>query len=860
VVFETAGDAVYAAFANATAAVAAALAGQLALRWEDWGELGAGALKARMGLHTGEVEVQGAHYFGAPLYRCARLMATAHGGQTVLSGATAELVQDQLPGGRLRDLGEHRLKDLARPERVFQLLHPDLPGAFPPLRTLDARPHNLPVQVTGFVGRERELAEVARLVAAQRLVTLTGPGGTGKTRLALQAAAAVLDAYPDGVWLAELGALADPGNVPQAVAAAVGVREEPGRPLLATLTDALKPRRLLLVLDNCEHLVDACARLADALLRACPQVHLLATSREALGIAGETPRRVPSLALPDARQPPSAEAVAHSEAVRLFAERAATAAPGFAVTAENAAAVVAICRRLDGIPLALELAAARVRVLPPQQLAARLEDRFRLLTGGSRTAPPRQQTLRATLDWSYALLSEPERALFERLAVFAGGWTLEAAEAVGADPEEEWIGAGEVLDLLTRLVDKSLVVVAEAQPGGTARYRLLETVRQYGGQRLAAGGAGPGAIDAVRRRHAAHYLALAEQAAPHLTGPHQLVCLARLEAEQDNLRAALRWYLDGQDAPAGLRLAEALWGYWYLRHRSAEAGAWCAELLTASRTEAAGTLRARALRLAGIVKGNAGDAAGASRLLEEGLAVARLAGDDAQLARTLTALGFVGRARGDYAAARRHLEEALAICRRLGDRWGVVDNLSHLARLLHWQGEDAAARTALGELQVLGRQLGDRRLAAVALEDLGELAGAAGDPAEARRLLEASLDGYRELGDLVGVASVQILLGRVALRGARPAAAQEWFVAGLRAAQASGYFWRAVEGLEGLAAVAAAESQPARALRLAGAAAALRDAAELRPSPAEAEELARWLAPARAALEDPAGAPPAISA
>jgi predicted ATPase/class 3 adenylate cyclase len=855
VVFETVGDAVYAAFPRPTDAVAAALAGQSALHQEDWGEVG--PLRVRMGVHTGEVEVQGAHYFGAPLYRCARLMAAAHGGQTVLSGATAALVRDALPAGAdLRDLGEHRLRDLAVSEHVFQLVHRELPAEFPPLRTLDARPNNLPLQVTSFVGRERELAEVTRLLAGEppgpRLVTLTGPGGTGKTRLALQAAADVLDAHPDGVWLVELAALADPAIVPQTVAAAAGVREAPGRPVLSTLTDALKPRRLLLVLDNCEHLLDACARLADALLRACPHVRLLCTSREALGIAGEAAWRVPSLPVPAdggaAAPAPGAAGLAGYAAVRLFAERAAAVRPGFALTADSAAAVAQVCARLDGIPLAIELAAARVRVLPPQQLLARLDDRFRLLTGGSRTALERHQTLQATVDWSYALLTEPERTLFARLAAFAGGWTLEAAETVGADPDDadgDGIAADAVLDLLTRLADKSLVV-ADEQPDGTARYRLLETLRQYARQKLAERGA---AVDALRRRHAAHYLALAEQAAPHLTGPQQLVWLARLEAELDNLRAALRWSLDSGDAGAGLRLADALDRFWYLRRHQTEAGAWLAQLLAAPGPPDA--LRAAALGQAGRRTRNAGDAAGGRRLLEEGLALARALGDDALVARALSELGFTSRARGDYPAARRELEEALALYRRLGDRWGVAHALSHLALLRHWQGEQDAARATTEELRATARPLGDRRLDAVVYELLGQVAGATGDPAEARRLLEQGLALHRELGDEAGVASGQVLLGRLALRRGAPAAgeARERFVAGLRTAQEAAFLWRAVEGLEGLAATAAAAGRAGRALRLAGAATALREAAEQRLSPADEEELARWLAPARAALD-----------
>lgn len=571
VVFETVGDAVYAAFARPTDAVAAALAGQLALQTEAWPD--SVAIRARMGLHTGEVERQGRHYFGAPLYRCARLTAAAHGGQVVLSEAAAALVREALPDETsLRDLGDHRLKDLSRPERIFELLHPRLAGDRRPLRTLDALPHNLPLQLTSFVGRERELADIAALVATQRLVTLTGPGGTGKTRLALQAAADTLEAYPDGVWLAELGALAEPTLVPAAVAAAVGVREEPGRPLLGTLTAALRPKCLLLMLDNCEHLLEGCARLADALLRACPRLTILATSREALGIAGETGWRVPSLALPDAAQPPPVAALTQYEAVRLFVDRALADDPAFRVTSHNASAVAEVCHRLDGIPLALELAAARLRVLPVEQLLARLEDRFRLLTGGSRTALPRQQTLRATVDWSYALLSDPEKTCFNRLAVFAGGFTLEAAEAVCADAAA--VEPAAVLDLLTHLIDKSLVSAGRL-PDGTGRCRLLETLRHYARQTLAASGEAA----AVHERHARHFLAYVEQAEPALRGPAQLDWLdwldwlERLEREHDNLRAALDWFAEHGPAEDGLRLAAALGSrasFWVTRGYLAE--------------------------------------------------------------------------------------------------------------------------------------------------------------------------------------------------------------------------------------------------------------------------------------------------
>ncbi len=435
-VFKTVGDAFCAAFEAASGATKAALEAQLALGREDWGTLG--GLRVRMALHTGEAELREGDYFGPPLNRVARLLATAHGGQTVMSQTTYDLVRDQPPAGaNLQDLGEHRLKDLERPERVYGLLHPDLLGDFPPLRSLSGLPNNLPQQVTSFVGRERETPEVERLLRASRLLTLTGAGGTGKTRLSLQVAANILEEHPDGAWFVEFAPVSDPDLVPQTVAAALGVREEPGKPITDTLHGYLKDKRLLLVFDNCEHLLDAVARLANAVLRGCPDVRILATSREAMGIGGEQAYRVPSLASPDPKGSYTPESLGQFDAVRLFIDRALLAQSSFAVTNENAPAVAQLCHRLDGIPLAIELAAARVRAMPVEKIAERLDDRFRLLTGGSRTALPRQQTLRAMIDWSYDLLSEKEKTLLRRLSVFAGGWTLEAAEAVCADPEEQ---------------------------------------------------------------------------------------------------------------------------------------------------------------------------------------------------------------------------------------------------------------------------------------------------------------------------------------------------------------------------------------------------------------------------------------
>ena len=573
-VFKTVGDAFCAAFPTAPDALAAALAAQRSLAAEPWPD--PVSVCVRMALHTGAAEERSGDYFGQPLNRVARLMAAGHGGQTLLSGATQELTRDQLPASvTLRDLGQRRLKDLGRPEHVFQALHPALPADFPPLRSLDNPdlPNNLPQQVTSFIGRERQVGEVTALLGRTRLLTLTGAGGCGKTRLALQVAADLLDQYFDGVWLVEMAALSDPALVPQAVAAALGVREEPGKPIQQTLVGWLRDKRLLIVLDNCEHLVGASASLAADVLRNCPDVRVLATSREPLSVAGEQTYRVPSLSSPDPKAAQTVESLSQYEAVRLFIERAQAVQPDFSVTDANAPAVAQVCFHLDGIPLAMELAAARVRSLPVEQINARLDNRFRLLTGGSRDALPRQQTLRALIDWSYDLLTEAEKALLCRLSVFAGGWTLDAAEKVvaGEGLEGEVVEDFEVLDLLTSLVDKSLVIYEEREEG-EARYGLLETVRQYAAERLAEG---EGA-DQMERRHAGWALALAEEAEPQLTSPEQGVWLTRLEAEHDNLRAALGWCERGmgQRAQEGLRLTGALWRFWWVRGHVTEGRHW----------------------------------------------------------------------------------------------------------------------------------------------------------------------------------------------------------------------------------------------------------------------------------------------
>jgi predicted ATPase/class 3 adenylate cyclase len=809
------GDSRFVVFSRAVDALSAAAAMQQALHEEAWAV--AGGLRVRMALHTGDADLRDGDYYGSAVNRCARLRAIAHGGQTLVSQATYDLVRDALPAGvGLRDLGEHRLADLQRPEQVFQMVAAGLPAEFPPLRSLESVPHNLPVQLTSFVGREREIAEITRALATARLMTLTGTGGAGKTRLALQVAAGLVEAYPDGVWFVDLAPLADPALVPNTTAAVMGVHDSSERPATEALVGALRARRVLLVLDNCEHLLAACAQFADALVRGCPHLRVLATSRAPLGLIGETVHRVPSLAVPAQGQPEPLERLTQYEAVRLFVERAMAARSDFQVTNATAPALAEICWRLDGIPLAIELAAARVRVLGLEQIARRLDNRFRLLTGGSRTALPRQQTLRALVDWSHDLLGDVEKILLRRLSVFAGGWTLEATEAVCAGED---IAADEVLDLLGGLVDKSLVVAEELASrdvaAGEVRYRLLETIRQYAAEKLQACGEGA----AVRARHAAYYLELAETAWPHLARQEQLAWYARLEADLDNLRASLRWTMEQGAALEGLRLCGALFTLWALRGRATEGRAWFAGLLAVPAGQAATSARALALGYAGLLAHQQGDTAGGQRLMEEALALGRQLDDRGAMAWALLWLVYPTEPRDPR--ERPNLEESLALYRALGDEWGIAEALHHLASLLAVQGEIALARTYLDEAEVVARRTGDRRHLGIVRQHLGGLSLAAGNLADAHRLAEEALALFRELGDLPDVVIQENDLGDLALRQGKYARARAWYAASLTHQQG----WQPVPwtlaSLCGLAAVALAQGDVEHALCLAAATAAI---------------------------------------
>jgi predicted ATPase/class 3 adenylate cyclase/Tfp pilus assembly protein PilF len=813
-VFKTVGDAVYAAFVDPVDAISAAVDAQKAIGTEPWPEVT--PIRVRMGLHSGVCVERDGDFFGQPVNRVARLEATAHGGQIIVSGATAELVRGRLPGAvTLRDLGEHRLKDLGRPEQVFQVCTDGLASDFPRLRSL-SNPElktNLPEQVSSFVGRERELAEIRELLNTARLVTLTGPGGSGKTRLALHVAAEQVDGSGDGVWLVELAALADPGLVAAKVGNVLGVPEDAGLPVLETLVDALRDHRTLLVLDNCEHVIDATAKLADALLRSCPGVQLLATSREPLGVSGEHLFGVPTLRVPDADES-DLEKVAGSEAVRLFVERAAQRKAGFHVDTANAELVLRICRRLDGIPLAIELTAARVRSLSLADIETHLDERFRLLTSGPRTALPRQQTLRASIDWSWDLLNGAEQIVLARLGVFAGSWDLDAAQVVAATGDIE---AWEVLDHLSALVDKSLVQIDEASE--TVRYRLLETVRSYATAKLTER-VGDELI-LVRAAHRDHYLALAETAARHLLSHAQIEWLDRLELEHDNLRAALAYSLPDRDPEPGLRLAVALWWFWLFSGYAIEGVEALTALLARADTQTPNLSRGRALvTLAGLLADSDNETAGARS--EEALAIGRAEHDDALTVDALSMLSWVRYRQGDLDGSLELAHAGLAIARTLGDDYLVARLLNNRGAALNEQGDSAAAQACYEEARTLFRQSGNRIQASWVLSNLGYCRLSDGDFVAARAHLTEALAAPRtgRYNRSEGFAAFN--LGLVELLDHNLAAAHELFARTVRTGRSIGDPASVADGLFGLA-LTTTPRDAGRAATIHGAADAARD-------------------------------------
>ena len=748
-IFKTVGDAFCVAFDTAADGATAAVQGQRTVVAERWD--GIDGIKVRMALHTGAAERRDGDYFGQALNRVSRILAAAHGGQILLSLATEELVRDSLPEGvRLRDLGERRLRDLARPENIFQLIATDLPTEFPPLRSLESVPNNLPIELTSFIGREREMAEVKRLLGSTHLLTLTGTGGTGKTRLSLQLGADLLERFSDGVWLVEFATIDDAALVVETVASVLNVRQETDRPLASTLANFLRAKSLLLIFDNCEHVVAACAHLADMLLRACRNLVILASSREPLGIGGEIAWPLPPLSLPDhwreiATGPGAVERVMQYEAVRLFVERTVAVRPSFQLTDASALAVAQICWRLDGIPLAIELAAARARVLRVDQIAERLDDRFHLLTGGSRTAVPRQQTLRALIDWSYDLLGDLERRLLRRLSVFGRGRTLEAIEAVcSCDGLERW----QIIDLLTQLVDKSLLTV-ERTEGHDVRYFMIESVWDYSREKLAEAGE----TDAIRERHLDFFLKFAEDFEEKIIGPDQQKWLERLAEDGTNLRFALETSLELQgQTQKGLRLVSATQRFVEVRGLFKEALDVIAQLLAHPDAAPRNAARANALAAAGRLAWMVDDSAASGRWQEEALGIYRELGDGRCAAKMLADLALSAWDRGEAERAPALIEEAAELAAPFREDSRLRAHLLRSRALLSAGGRDFTESMALYEQALaLYRELGDQWMARIAQWAVGVTATVLGRYEEARTHFTECLKGSF-LGNRMGLA------------------------------------------------------------------------------------------------------------
>ena len=856
---DTQGDSFFVAFARATDALSAAVEAQRALALHTWPE--GVVVRVRMGLHTGEPSLTHGDFVGLDVHHAARIMSAGHGGQVLLSQATRDLVEHDLPDDvNLRDLGEHRLKDLGRPIRLFQVVISDLPADFPPLKTLDTHSHNLPVQPTPLVGREREVARVCELLRRQeaRLVTLTGPGGIGKTRLGIQVAAELSELFVDGMFFVDLAPLSDPALVVPTIAQRLGIWEGTGQSLLERLKEGLHQKQALLLLDNFEQVLSAAVQVAG-LLTACPRLKVLVTSRERLHVRAEQEFSVPPLALPAPNQLPDLAALAQYEAVTLFLQCARAVKADFQLTTANARAVTDICAGLDGLPLAIELAAARLKLLPPQALQARFAKRLPMLTIGAQDAPVRQQTLRNTIAWSYHLLSAQEQRLFRLLAVFVGGCTLEAVEAICEALGDE---TGKVFDGVASLIDKNLVQ-QRAQREEEPRLVMLETIREYGLECLESARE----TETTHQAYAAYYLALAEEAAPELQGPQQAAWLERLELEHDNLRAALGWYLEpggaGLSREMALRLGGALWKFWSARGLSSEGRTFLERALAGSEGVAA-SVRAKAFSAAsdfallqsvddqtetlcqeslilyrevGDTRGIAsslsmlawvaerrGNFAAASSLIEESLALNRAVGDKDAIAWSLFSLADNAGLQGEYTRGHALFEESLAIYRELGNKRGIATSLKESALWLFVaQGDQAIVRARLEESLALFRELGDKDGMAYYYWISGWVALSQGDTVTAHALVEQSLTLWQEIGQKWYTALSLGMLGKVAAHRGDLVAARALHEESLAIAIASGDKWLTPFCLEELAAVVTAQGEAVWGARLWGAAEALRD-------------------------------------
>jgi predicted ATPase/class 3 adenylate cyclase len=772
-VVRTEGDSFFVTFRNPVQAVRAAVTAQRRLASNEWPT--GSELRVRMGLHTGQGLLGGDDYIGIDVNTAARIAGAAHGGQVLLSEATRALTQHDLPGGVVaRDLGEHRLRDIAHPERLFDLVIDGLPSDFPPIKSMGIRPNNLPLPLNSFIGRAHEVAQAVQLLEGHRLVTLTGPGGSGKTRLALELARDHLAGFEDGVYFVDLAPLLHHEQVPSELVQGLGMREVPGRDLVDILVDRLAAKDVLLVLDNFEHVLPACW-VVERLLGSAPRLRILTTSRAPLRIYGEQELAVPPLALPDPYQVYEPRALTQIEAIALFTDRVRAVRPEFVVTDENAAAVAGICARLDGLPLAIELAASRMKVLSPQKILSRLAIGPDLLTATARNLPPRQRTLRATINWSYGLLYEPEQRLFARLSVFKGGASFDAAEAVG-NPEDD-LGV-DTLDALTVLVDNSLVRQTETKDA-EPRFGMLETIREYAGELLASGDdAAP-----ARRRHADYFLTLAHDGESHLTTDDQVQWLNRFELEHDNLQATFRWTLDAGEPERGLAAAAAMWRFWQQRGYLSVGRSWLERLLSSSGPEQTAT----------VANGH-------------------------------LAAGSIAYWQGDYDATDQHYRKGLTIFQALGDQRGIAEATYNLAFAPEWDDSLDIAARSVDIVSIERMQDALRRF-----EELGDVAGVAkakgnlafhlafaGDMESAGPLLEEAIAGYRQLHEKLHLADALIAYGQgLLLRG-------DYVDARAALIEALGLVheadnWAAVSGvLEGMSFLESRQGRHERAVRILG--------------------------------------------
>ncbi len=881
------GDAFFVVFARASGAVSAAVAAQRALASHAFPF--AAVVQVRMGLHTGEPQRAAEGYFGLDVHRAARIMSAGHGGQVLLSQATRSLVEQDLPEGvSLRDLGEHRLKDLGRPMHLFQLVIADLPADFPTLRTLDSSPNNLPVQPTPFLGHEYEVAAIEELLGRSdvRLVTLTGPGGTGKTRLALQVAADVSDLFPSGVFFVNLAPISDAALVVPTIAETLVIRERSGRALLERLTEELRQQQMLLLLDNFEQVVSAAEQVA-ALLIACPRLKVLVTSREVLHVRAEHEFPVPPLAVPDPDHLPDLATLSHQAAVALFLQQAQAVKPDFQLTDANARAVAELCVRLDGLPLAIELAAARMKLFSPRALLARLGSRLSILTSASRDVLARQQTLHNTIGWSYHLLDAWEQRLFRQLSVFVDGCSMEAIEAICTPPGS---ASAPILDGVASLVDKSLLQQVEQHMGESPRFVMLETIREYALESLES----HGETQAARRAHATYFLALAEEAEQGMTGPQQAVLLERLEQEHDNLRAAMQWSTSNAEEgkAIALRLGGALYPFWYVRAYFSEGRDFLERALSRC-DEVAAPVQARALYAASQLHEALGSLDRAEEFYEQSLALYRELGDTLGIANCLHLLADIAWGRGNLAEARAFGEESLLLFREGGDKRSVAYLLYHLGSLAVEQGEYARGRDLLTESLTINRELGDTRVMALSLFKLALLyQSSGGDLAQAHTLLDESFALSREVGDKESIANCLYLSGMLALSegdsasarslteqalalfqemklqdgtalslyalaevaavGGDSARSQALYEQGVGVASKAGDKRTITSGLEGLAATVAAQGNHTWAARLWGTAEALREAIGMPLPPVEHVSYNRAVAAVRTELGEQA--------